>query len=306
MTTPAPATPEPATPRTDEIDSSHGHLIPVAMLPGGPATEEVGPAVPEPSHAERARTLAADATRGTLATLASGRAGAGGADLAGFPYPAVANVVTAEDGSPVVFVSTLAPHTRHLHRDPRASVLLAEEVAAGADRLAASRVSVMGTMELLPRGSEAFAAARDRYLAAHPSATYVDYHDFECWRMRVEAVRYIGGFGRMGWVGADGYAGAEPDPLRAVAAGAIEHLNADHADALRDCARALAGLPGTTGAVVVALDRYGMDLQVYDGGGRVDARVAFEADVADPDSLRRATVVLTHRARTLITEGGHR
>ena len=45
------------------------------------------------------------------------------------------------------------------------------------------------------------------YLAVHPSASaYLAMRDFGFWRFEVEAVRYVGGFGRMGWIDAAGWA----------------------------------------------------------------------------------------------------
>ena len=42
---------------------------------------------------------------------------------------------------------------------------------------------------------------RDRYLAANPtSAYYVDFGDFVFYRLDVQSIRYVGGYGRMSWV----------------------------------------------------------------------------------------------------------
>jgi len=49
----------------------------------------------------------------------------------------------------------------------------------------------------------------------------------------VAGVYFIGGFGVMGWIAAEEYAAAAPDPLAPVAQEIIRHMNADHADALR-------------------------------------------------------------------------
>ena len=49
----------------------------------------------------------------------------------------------------------------------------------------------------------------------------------------------------MSWVDAAAYAAAEPDPLADAAAGIIEHMNADHADAQVLFCRHFAGLPDT-------------------------------------------------------------
>ena len=63
-------------------------------------------------------------------------------------------------------------------------------------------------------------AAVDAFLAAHPNAAYyADFRDFAFWKLHVNAVRYIGGYGRMSWVTQADWHAAEPDPLASSAAG---------------------------------------------------------------------------------------
>ena len=50
----------------------------------------------------------------------------------------------------------------------------------------------------------------------------------------------MGGFGVMGWVSASEYDRAQPDPLADSMAEIIQHMNADHSDALILLARTLA------------------------------------------------------------------
>ena len=63
-------------------------------------------------------------------------------------------------------------------------------------------------------------------------AYYVDFKDFSFWCMPVEAVRYIGGYGRMSWVERSDWTAAQPDPLVPFAAGILHHMNEDHAETM--------------------------------------------------------------------------
>ena len=58
------------------------------------------------------------------------------------------------------------------------------------------------------------------------------------------------------------YTEAEPDPVTPVSAGAVTHLNDDHADSLVAMARMLGGYPDTTAATCTGADRYGLDLRL--------------------------------------------
>src|ERR1700723_3058390 len=85
--------------------------------------------------------------------------------------------------------------------------------------------------------------ARRAYLDRHANSRYwVDFEDFSFYRMDVLDVYYVGGFGVMGWVQAPEYDQAQPDPLADAAAGIVEHMNADHKDALILLARAFAAI----------------------------------------------------------------
>jgi nitroreductase len=87
------------------------------------------------------------------------------------------------------------------------------------------------------------------------------------------------------------------DPLAPLAAEAIAHMNADHADAVLAYARGLAGLQWAEAATLIALDANGMELQVRGQGQRVTARVPFEPPLRGADELRPALVAMAQRAR---------
>jgi putative heme iron utilization protein len=267
---------------------STGHQLPPGLGSGAENGPE-RPPVPEPTHAERARTLVAGSNRGVLSTVAL--------DPAGYPFGSVATYAIDEAGRPIVFVSTMAEHTRNVSADPRASLIVTEPFPEGSDPLAAGRVTMIG--DLLEVSGDERPAVRDTYLAANPaSAYYIDFGDFSFWRLELRSVRYVGGYGRMSWVEAADYAVAEADPLAGEAAvGIVEHMNADHAASLALMARVLGGRPDTTSAVMTAVDRYGFDVVAQGPSGRAALRLGFEDSVATPAAVRPAMIRLVERAR---------
>jgi putative heme iron utilization protein len=96
--------------------------------------------------------------------------------------------------------------------------------------------------------------------------------------------------------GAD-YTAAAPDPVAPHSAGAVAHLNADHADALVAMAQNLGGYPDATAATCTAADRYGLDLRVSTPRGIAYTRAGYLAPINGIDELRSAAVELTRRAR---------
>ena len=265
-----------------------GHIIP--GWTDEPAEAEPGsvPPPPEPTHAERARTLVASRSRGALSTIAL--------DPPGMPFGSVVTYAVDAEGRPSFFVSTLAEHTRNLEADPRASVLVVED-AGGADPLAAGRMTLLGTVSDVT-DTEERATIREAYLSANPAAFYVDYGDFRCLRLDVSRVRYVGGFGRMSWVEPEAYRQAQPDPLHPSAPAVIAHMNADHADALVTLCRHFARRPDVTAASMTAVDRYGFEAVAELGAERREVlRVGFRTEQVDADGVRRELTGMLRVAR---------
>lgn len=241
-----------------------------------------------PTHAERARTLAAGVRAGTLATIAR--------EPEGFPYASLVSVALDASGRPLLLLSRLAEHTQNLdHRDD-ASILLTEPQGSHSQALALGRVTLLGRCRVVPEAERA--EVRATFLATQPDASYyVDFSDFAFYRLEPLALRYVGGFGRMSWVTAADYMAAEPDPLAPAAAGILAHMNDDHADAVLAYARMLSELPSATAATMTAVDRYGFELAATTPDGPKAARIAFDEPAVTTDQVRKAMVALVARAR---------
>ena len=256
---------------------------------GPPTPPDVLPP-PEPSYAERARTLVYLGRTGTLSTLSRRRPG--------HPFGSVMPYAHDERGQPLLLISGMAMHTQNLERDPRASLLVTQP-GWTEDPLAGARVTLMGTAQRLS-GAEA-TGARALYLARHPKAGYwVDFEDFGFWRLEVADVYFVGGFAAMDWVDARQYEAARPDPLADAAAGIIEHMNRDHADALVTFARAFAATPADE-ATMVAVDRLGFKLRLRSGARLSSARIGFQREVTTPDESRAVLIDMLREARQRVS-----
>jgi heme oxygenase (biliverdin-IX-beta and delta-forming) len=240
-----------------------------------------------PSHAELARTLVGNGGIATLSTLTD----------SGHPYSSIAPYSVLADGAALVCVSSLAEHTQNLRRDPRASMLVGEATPDEIDPLSLARVTLIGAfVPYAPTSTEI-----EAHLVVHPFARhYVGFDDFSWWRFDTLNLRYVGGFGFMGWASADEYASATVDPIIDHARPMIEHLNADHADACTQIVQHLAGIEAASSATVTAVDRYGMTFDVFGGPDSTQiaiGRVAFPEPLTSPDEVRAASVELVRRAR---------
>jgi len=236
-----------------------------------------------PTDAELSRTLVAAAKIASLSTLTA----------EGYPYGSVVSYAADDAGNPVVLISEMAEHTVNARGDERASMLIVASAGDG-DPLGRARLTLVGRLGVLDDPGE----LRDRYLEAHPyAAYYADFTDFSFWRLDVEQCRYVGGFGHMSWVAADGYCSSSVDPLWQAAAGIIEHMNDDHADANLMYAQVQAGLGDATEATMVGIDRHGLTLRAATPAGPRMARVPFPAPLSDADAAQAAVIDLLKVAR---------
>jgi putative heme iron utilization protein len=235
----------------------------------------------ERSFAVTVRRLLRTCDRAALGTLLAGPDGG--------PYVSLVMVASAPDGSPLLYLSRLAEHTRNLLADARVALLY--DATAGLEvPLAGTRATVLGRaqpvddMELL-----------DRYIRYHPDAAgYRELGDFRLWRVGIARAHLVAGFGRIGWVEGRELLLEEEKwrGLAAVEKEAVAHTNTDHADAVELLAVRLLGREGGPWRVA-GLDPEGLDLLC----GRKRARLEFPQPVTDAQTLRATLVALVRQAR---------
>src|SRR6266478_1097438 len=200
--------------------------------------------------ARLARSLLRRSRQGALATLMAG---------SGDPYCSLVNVASYADGSPILLISRLAIHTRNLLDDPRVSLMLDER--AEGDPLEGSRIMLAG--RAVEASGDDVAVFRRRYLNAHPSAeVFVDFKDFSFFRIRPTAAHLVAGFGRIVDLKPEQFLTEISDAgaLLEAEQSAIDHMNADHRDAMNLYATSLLGAEPADWRCT-GCDPDGMDMQ---------------------------------------------
>jgi heme iron utilization protein len=210
----------------------------------------------------------------------------------GHPFCSLVNVATDVDGSPLILVSQLSTHTANIEVDPRASVLLAS--TGKGDPLAYPRLTALGAFEKIERGSPDEARIVRRYSARHPKNMYAGFADFGLWRLKVVSAHLNGGFARAADLKASDLMTdlADAQEMVEIEESAVEHMNADHADAVRLYATKLLG--EVDGAWrVTGVDPDGLDLAL---GDRI-ARMPFPTRIVGGTALRKALAEAGAQAR---------
>lgn len=207
-----------------------------------------------------AKTLLRGARFGALAVLEP---------QTGSPLASRVGVATDIDGAPLILVSMLSAHTPAMLADPRCSLLLGEP--GKGDPLAHPRLTLICQASRLERGSQAHARAERRYLNRNPKASlYAGLGDFSIFRLEPHRASLNGGFGKAYLLDRSDLITVGPivEELAASEQSAVEHMNADHLDAIAVYAHHFAGAVGD-GWRIAGLDADGMDLVSRDNVCRV-------------------------------------
>jgi hypothetical protein len=232
--------------------------------------------------ARLARSLLRRCRQGALATLMTG---------SGDPYCSLVNIASQSDAAPILLISRLAVHTRNILADSRVSLMLDER--AGGDPLEGARIMLAGRAE--EAKGDSLGRLRRRYLYAHPSAeAFVDFKDFSFFRIIPSGAHLVAGFGRIVDLKPERFltdlTGAEA--LLEAEQGAVEHMNADHREAMDLYAVRLLGAESADWRCI-GCDPTGLDMQAGDRSLRLD----FPQRVNSAAELRQMLVRLATEAR---------
>jgi len=133
--------------------------------------------------------MAANQERAAAALLLAARSGTLATVSEGVPHASLVTPALAADGQPVLLLSSLAVHTRHLQANPACALLVAG-VAQGENPQTTPRLCLGGVAQLVERGE-----VEARFLRTHPYAMqYAGFGDFSFWKITVSTAQYIGGF----------------------------------------------------------------------------------------------------------------
>jgi putative heme iron utilization protein len=245
---------------------------------------------PDFDAAKLARSLLRRRRQGALATLVPG---------SGDPYCSLVNVATHADGSPILLISRLALHTRNILGDSRVSLMLDER--AEGDPLEGSRIMLAGRAEAAEGGDldDKLEFLRRRYLNAHPSAeAFVNFKDFSFFQIHPTGAHLVAGFGRIVDLGPDQFLTdiSDAGALLEAEQGAIDHMNADHREAMNLYATKLLGGP-LADWHCTGCDPDGLDLHA----GGTTLRLDFPRRIVTPAALRQVLKELADQARAAAT-----
>jgi len=218
-----------------------------------------------------ARELLLEQSFGILSTISQ--------DVPGFPFGSVTPYCVDDDCRPILYISTIAQHTKNILADSRVSLTVIEADAEADDVQSRGRITYIA--KAVPV-RESLDDIRARYVRYFPTAAAYDQtHDFSFFRLDPVRIRFIGGFGQIFWVEANEITLKNPfSPAQQERV--LTHMNNDHHDALRHYCGGGAG-------VMVGIDSEGFDVLLESGRKR---RFAFDNPIHTMDEARQALVAM--------------
>ncbi len=226
-------------------------------------------------HYKAARALFLEQRHGVLSTISKA--------VSGYPFGSVVPYSVDQSGSPIILISDIAQHTKNIMADGRVSLTILDH--SSDDLQANARLTLLAQAFPPIMMKDEIA---DRYYRYFPDAKdYHKSHDFRFFRLNLEKIRYIGGFGEIHWLKAKAFSNENPfendEELRVV-----NHMNEDHQKALRHYLRAFKDVTvGEDSSVTMTgIDAEGFDVR----NGARHYRFNFDEPVETGQQAREALV----------------
>ena len=118
-------------------------------------------------------------------------------DHNGYPFGSLIGYSLDNQGRPYIFVSDLAEHTRNIKKNNKVSLVVFKEDKD--DLFNSQRLTFVGKITQVTDEKEIEILRKD-YLERLPTAEqFIDIEDFHFYRLEIEKIHRIGGFGDIEW-----------------------------------------------------------------------------------------------------------
>lgn len=219
----------------------------------------------------------------------------------GFPFGSIVPYDIDSWGRIIIYISLIAEHYKNLTSDPRASLIVLDPYGMH-DPQASARATALLTLTPIP--AEDRATVEESYTARFPgSINHEIAHNFVFLRGEPSKVRWIGGFGDVGWVDGSAFGKATPDPLRYRGLEVVEHMNDDHAEALHDLVRAFSPHdPSRYTVQMTDLTSTRLTISLAGHHERHEVNIEFPSPAPTPEDCRKTIISLLAKARSINSE----
>ena len=147
----------------------------------------------------------------------------------GYPFGSFVTYVPGRSRTVYLYLSDIAQHTKNLNAHSKSCLTISKGGGKG-DKQNSERLTLMGHLKLVPK--EDVDDCRNRFYTIFPeSERYASFHGFNFYQFEIDYTRWIGGFGKIGWLDADNWKHNIPNWVGDEDS-IISHMNNDHANTI--------------------------------------------------------------------------
>lgn len=213
--------------------------------------------------------------------------------FAGYPFGSVTPFVLDHNCQPIIFISSIAEHTKNIIVNPKVSLLVFDK---GDDLQANARLTLIGEAAQISKDDTDLVARYCRYLPQ--TVGYLAMHDFAFYRIHIHQARYIAGFGKMNWMDGEELASnlESSANLAQLEPSMIEHMNSDHVSSMMAYCQHFYGVAPSR-VILIGVDSDGFDIEATINDDLQILRFNFSTPIFDANSARAAFVAMSKAAR---------
>ena len=216
------------------------------------------------------------------------------ASEAGYPFGSITPYDIDSQGRLIILIADISEHAKNLRADNRASMLITDQFGAH-DPQSYARATVLGEYLLVP--DDEIEEVGWSYKSRFPEAVERErQHGFNYWRCVPSQIRWIGGFGHIGWVQGIKYSDVTPDPLAYVGWDILQHMNMDHEKSLRALLKIYGAVDIDGGRIELTdICKSNFTIQFNDGVNRKRVTIDFPETVDDSIGARKLFISMLEK-----------
>ena len=235
----------------------------------------------ENNYAKAARDFITFNRNGILSTSSVSRPG--------YPLGSIVPYDVDNQGRLIILIADISEHYKNLSADNKASVLISDQFGMH-DPQAFARAALLADFTRVP--DDELEEIAWSYKSRFPEAAERErQHGFLYMRCVPTSVRWIGGFGEIGWIDGLKYSDVQPDPLAYIGWEIIQHMNRDHEKAMLTYIEAYTDL--TVKNIKVQMTNIcesSFTLQTINGNGYERVVLEFPHPVTEATEARRTLI----------------
>jgi len=147
----------------------------------------------------------------------------------GYPFGSYTTFMSGRDRSLYFYLSDIAQHTINFKKNSKASLTIVNQNTKG-DKQNSQRLSLLGDITNLTK--QETKNYKEKFHIIFPeSKKYADFHGFNLYKMELNDIRWIGGFGKIGWLETERWKTQLPE-WYSKEKKIVNHMNDDHKNSI--------------------------------------------------------------------------